>query len=104
MKEAKDKIADEADLPQICPETDVRWHLYLPDRTPQNEIWLPCKRAEETFGTIGVDWHRVPCVKRDDVDTKLKNALFTFAQDHRHEAKRYVVVIVSGDSDFSQDL
>ena len=94
-------IKEKADLPDCC---TVHWRVYLGERTQANAKWHPCDKAVETLGTMGVEYIRVPCCKRDDVDVKLKDGLMRFARELRPLARQHLVVILSGDSDFSMNL
>jgi len=101
IREAKAEIKRAADLPDGCP---VQWNFYHPDPRPQEVRWHPTQKTLDALHTVNVTFVRVPSYKSGLVDTKLKDDLGRFAREHRHAAERYLVVIVSGDSDFTGDI
>lgn len=101
IREAKAEIKRAADLPDGCP---VQWNFYHPDPRPQEVWWHPTQKTLDVLHTVNVTFVRVPSYKSGLVDTKLKDDLGRFAREHRDFAERYLVVIVSGDSDFTGDI
>ena len=78
------------------------WKMYLP-KQDQNNRWHPSHKSVDALSNVGVSYICCPA-KKDSVDTKMKDDLLVFSQGFRSQASSHLVVLLTGDRDFSGSL
>jgi hypothetical protein len=80
-----------------------KWRLYLPLLDPNRVRQHPSQRSMTALQNRGIDYICCP-PKRDAVDTKLKDGLAEFVRTNRSQPSQHLVVVLSGDRDFTGSL